>query len=111
MQGERESSPARLNDAVAAFHEALQERTRDKVPLDWAITQNNLGNALRALGKLESGTARLEEAAGAYQAALLVLRPAPAEYYTQITERNLQRVQQEIAERKSARSKVGKPPR
>jgi tetratricopeptide (TPR) repeat protein len=34
------------------------------------MTQNNLGNALRALGERESGTARLEEAGAAYRAAL-----------------------------------------
>jgi hypothetical protein len=28
------------------------------VPLDWAMTQNNLGDALTALATRESGTAR-----------------------------------------------------
>jgi tetratricopeptide (TPR) repeat protein len=40
------------------------------VPLDWAMTQNNLGNALGTLGERESGTARLEEAVAAYRLAL-----------------------------------------
>ena len=40
------------------------------MPLDWAMTQKNLGNALQALGERESGTARLEEAVAAYRAAL-----------------------------------------
>ena len=40
------------------------------MPLQWAATQNNLGTALQSLGKRESGTARLEEAVTAYQAAL-----------------------------------------
>ena len=40
------------------------------MPLDWATTQNNLGNALLTLGERESGTARLEEAVAAYRAAL-----------------------------------------
>ena len=53
-----------------AYRAALQEWTRDRVPLDWAMTQNNLGNALRRLGERESGTARLEEAVTAYRAAL-----------------------------------------
>ena len=53
-----------------AYRAALEERTRERVPLDWATTQNNLGNALRALGERESGTARLEEAVTAYRAAL-----------------------------------------
>ena len=43
MLGERESGTARLEEAVAAYREALMERTRDEVPLEWAETQNNLG--------------------------------------------------------------------
>ena len=45
--GERESGTARLEEAVAAYREALKESTRERVPLDWAMTQNNLGIALR----------------------------------------------------------------
>jgi len=60
--GARESGTARLEEAVAAFRDALQEQTRARVPLQWAMTQNNLGNALATLGERESGTARLEEA-------------------------------------------------
>jgi hypothetical protein len=44
--GERASGTVRLEEAVTAYREALQERTREQVPLDWAMTQNNLGNAL-----------------------------------------------------------------
>jgi tetratricopeptide (TPR) repeat protein len=45
-------------------------RTRERVPLDWALTQTNLGNALQTLGERESGTARLEEAVAAFRGAL-----------------------------------------
>jgi hypothetical protein len=45
---------------------ALKERMRERGPLDWAITQNNLGNALAARGERESGTARLDDAVAAY---------------------------------------------
>ena len=45
-------------------------RTRKRVPLDWATTQNNLGTALRTLGEREDGTERLEQAVAAYRAAL-----------------------------------------
>ena len=55
---------------MAAYRAALEERTRERVPLDWAMTQNNLGVALWTLGERESGTARLEEAVAAYRAAL-----------------------------------------
>ncbi|MGH6852762.1 MAG: tetratricopeptide repeat protein, partial [Methylocella sp.] len=57
--GERESGTARLEEAVAAFREALQKGTRECVPLQWAGTQMNLGLALTRLGERESGTARL----------------------------------------------------
>jgi hypothetical protein len=43
------------------------------VPLQWATTQMNLGNALAALGERETGeagTAHLEEAVAAYRLAL-----------------------------------------
>ena len=52
--------------AIAAYRSALEEYTRDRVPLDWASTQNNLGYALRELGEREGGTARLEEAVAAF---------------------------------------------
>src|SRR5262249_40337423 len=52
------------------YHAALEERTRERVPLDWAVTQTNLGGALQTLGQREGGTARLQEAVAAYRAAL-----------------------------------------
>jgi uncharacterized caspase-like protein len=58
--GVRESGKTRLEEAVAAFHLALEERARERMPLEWASTQNNLANALLALGERESGTERLE---------------------------------------------------
>jgi hypothetical protein len=48
----------------------LQEGTRERVPIEWAETQNNLGTALGALDALESGTVRLEEAITAFRQAL-----------------------------------------
>jgi tetratricopeptide (TPR) repeat protein len=68
--GERESGTTRLEEAVTAFREALKERTRERVPLDWAMTQNNLGTALATLGNRERGTGRLKEAVLTYREAL-----------------------------------------
>jgi tetratricopeptide (TPR) repeat protein len=68
--GERESGTARLEDAVAAYRSALKARTRERDPLDWAMTQNNLGLALWRLGERESGTARLEDSVAACRSAL-----------------------------------------
>ena len=68
--GRRESGTQRLEQAVEAYHAALEEGTRERVPLDWAATQNNLGNALLTLGERESRTQRLEQAVETYHAAL-----------------------------------------
>jgi diguanylate cyclase (GGDEF)-like protein len=70
--GGRESSIVRLEEAVAAFREALKENTRERAPLQWANTQNSLGIALERIGERESGTARLEEAVAAYHDALTI---------------------------------------
>ena len=40
---------------MAAYRLALQELTRERVPLDWAMTQVNLGDALLSLGERRSG--------------------------------------------------------
>ena len=66
----REIGNEHLEQAVVAHRAALEERTRDRVPLNWAATQNNLGNVLLALGERETGTERLEQAVVAYRAAL-----------------------------------------
>jgi tetratricopeptide (TPR) repeat protein len=61
----------RLEEAVAAYQAALQEYTRERVPLDWAMTQDNLGSALwPSSGSGRMTAERLEEAVAAYQAAL-----------------------------------------
>ncbi|MBS7540131.1 tetratricopeptide repeat protein [Ancylobacter lacus] len=68
--GERETGTERLVEAIVTYRAALEEFTRERVPLDWAATQNNLGNAYRLLGERETGTERLEQAIVAYRAAL-----------------------------------------
>ena len=55
MKNPTVSGTERLEQAVSAYVEALKEYTRERVPLDWAMTQNNLGNALRTLGEREAG--------------------------------------------------------
>src|SRR5208282_1557060 len=88
-----QSHTARLEAAVAAYQEALKERTRERVPLDWAATQNNLGNALYELGLREADTAKLEAAVAAYQEALKVWRGPDAS----MAQDNLDRAQAALA--------------
>ena len=46
-----ERGTARLIEAVSAYQSALEIWTREEVPLDWAMAQNNLGSALKDLGE------------------------------------------------------------
>jgi hypothetical protein len=90
-----------LEEAVAAYREALKERTRYKVPLDWAGTQTNLGNALSMLGERESGTGRLEEAVVSYKGALEIFEPAHATHYAVIANDNLRKAETLLRERRN----------
>jgi tetratricopeptide (TPR) repeat protein len=67
--GERESGTARLEQAVAAYRAALEERTRDRVPLDWAgttyilgYTEALIGGRVADRGRVLEGIARIESA-------------------------------------------------
>jgi tetratricopeptide (TPR) repeat protein len=104
--GERETGTARLEEAVTAYRAALEEWTRDRVPLDWARAQVNLGSALRNLGEREPGTARLEEAVTAYRAALeeWTRDRAPLDWAT--TQMNLGNALQTLGERETGRARL-----
>jgi hypothetical protein len=69
-QGDEHGDNQALRSAIEIHRQELQERPRERVPLDWARTQNNLGIALEMLGERASGTARLEQAVAAYDEAL-----------------------------------------
>jgi hypothetical protein len=42
-QGEERGDNAAFVHAIALYRDLLQANTRERVPLDWAMTQNNLG--------------------------------------------------------------------
>jgi tetratricopeptide (TPR) repeat protein len=78
--------------AVACYCEAQRVYTREAAPADWALTQNNLGNALAEQAGLAEGETRatlLEQAVEAYRAALAVRtrEAAPADWA--MTQNNL----------------------
>jgi tetratricopeptide (TPR) repeat protein len=60
---------SQLQQAETAFREALKERIRERVPLLWATTQNNLGNVLWELFPYRGAACR-QEAEAAYREAL-----------------------------------------
>jgi tetratricopeptide (TPR) repeat protein len=69
-QGDEFGDNAAAALAIERYRHLAELWPRNAFPLDWAMTQMNLGNALRTLGERESGTARLEEAVAAYREAL-----------------------------------------
>ena len=69
------------------------------MPLDWAMTQNNLGNALRSLGERESGTARLEQAVAAWKACLTVTASAWPPAWVKEVRSHIEQAQAEKARR------------
>ena len=70
LQGNERGDNAALTAAIERNRFLLTLRPRERVPLEWAMTQVKLGNALATLGKHEHGTAHLEEAVAAYRTAL-----------------------------------------
>jgi len=79
-----EARRQRLDEALAAYDEALCFRRPDTAPLDYAGTQNNRGLLLSELATLpgEARRQRLDEALAAYDEALRFRRPdtAPLDY-------------------------------
>jgi dTDP-4-amino-4,6-dideoxygalactose transaminase len=74
--GERESGTARLEEAVAAYRAALEERTRARVPLDWATSTGNQGVALRVLAERRRDLAMAKRAHAQINAAFETCRDA-----------------------------------
>jgi hypothetical protein len=70
------------------------------VPLDWALTQNSLANALLWLGEREGRIAPLEEAVAAYDSALEVFTAGKAEHYANLCRENRQRAAALLADRR-----------
>ena len=71
--GEQSGKNESLAESIELYRKVLDEWTRERVPLDWAMTQNNLGLALETLGARENSTEQLEGAAAAFGEALKVL--------------------------------------
>jgi hypothetical protein len=53
--GERESGTARLDEAVAAYREALKEYTRENAPYYQGMAQVNLDRTLKLLEERTAG--------------------------------------------------------
>jgi tetratricopeptide (TPR) repeat protein len=75
--------------SIAAYEEALKVTTLDRFPMDYAMTQNNLGNAYERLAEVENKADNCKKSIAAYEEALKVrtLDRFPMQYAT--TQNNL----------------------
>ena len=105
-QGEEFGDNAALVMTIARNRSLLNLATRERVPLQWARTQNNLGNALWRLGERESGTARLDEAVAAFREALKerTRERVPLDWAT--TQNNLGNALVRLGERESGTARL-----
>lgn len=86
LSDDRQARWTGLNDAVIAYRRSLRFRTPDRTPLDYAMTLNNLGTALKHLANLaddeDTRRACLQETITAYNGALNIQAEvhAPLDY-------------------------------
>jgi len=88
---------------VTAFRSALEVRTREQLPQDWAQTQSNLGNALRhqaARTEGPKGAELLAQAVAAYQSALDVYSAEAFPFYHKQTEKQLKECERLLTQTK-----------
>jgi uncharacterized caspase-like protein/exonuclease VII small subunit len=105
-QGNEFGDNGALAEAIAIYGRALALVSRTQHPLDWAATENGLGNALRNLGARESGTARLVEAVATYRAALVERTRERAPLDWAKTENNLGNALQVLGEREGGTARL-----
>ena len=105
-QGDEFGDNAALAEAIDVYRRCLALTPRSERPLDWAGTQNNLGNALWRLGERESGTERLEEAVAAYREALQEFTRERVPLQWAMTQMNLGNALATLGERESGTARL-----
>lgn len=95
-----------LVEAITLLKSILAHLSLTDVPLDWATTQNQLGNALSTLGERENGTARLKEAVAAYSNALRECTRERVPLQWAMTQSNLGTALARLGERESGTERL-----
>ena len=88
---------ANLREAIRSYDLALEVRTRERYPTDWAMTMNNRGNAYEELPGPDRG-ANLREAIRCYEEAIVVWEQHGFTDYSALAEANLERARRALAE-------------
>ena len=86
-----------LSRDIAPYRAALEERTRERVPLQWAGTQLNLALALREVGRRELSAQRLQSALEAAQQSSTVYLEGGNEQYQAYFDELIHSIETEIA--------------
>ena len=92
--------------AIARYRQLAELRPRNAFPLDWALSQLNLGTSLAVLGEREGGTEQLEEAVAAFREALREFTRARAPLDWAATQLNLGEALWRIGERESGTARL-----
>jgi hypothetical protein len=74
-------------EAVSAYSEALQENTRARMPLDWAMTQYNLAGVYCDFFDKDRKSRHLDDALESINGALEEFRKVKASHYIEKAER------------------------
>ena len=101
-----DAGTARLQGMVASYREAVRKSDRARKPLEWAMAQNGLGNALRLLGERESDPASLEAAVSTYRAALEEGRRERVPLDWAMTQNNLGTALRTLGERETGTARL-----
>ncbi|MDX2142767.1 MAG: cyclic nucleotide-binding domain-containing protein [Rhodospirillaceae bacterium] len=94
--GDNSKSVPVLEYAAKCCAAALQVRTPDTAPLQWAAIQNTLGSALFLLAKHTGEWEYMRQSSEAFRYALTVYKDHGAGKMAVVTERNLQRAENQI---------------
>ncbi|MBV8588638.1 MAG: tetratricopeptide repeat protein, partial [Acetobacteraceae bacterium] len=105
-QGDERGDNAALVNSIVTYRLALREDDRDRVPRQWAIDENRLGNALVALGVRQGQTSSLKQAINTYSLALEVYSHDLGLVDWAITEANLGVALQRLGERESGTAQL-----
>ena len=106
LQGDEFGDNAAFLSAIEQRKRLVELTNRERVPLEWAMTQHNLGTALLRLGRRESGTTKLEEAVAAFREALQEHTRERVPLKWAMTQNNLGNALLRLGERESGTTKL-----
>jgi tetratricopeptide (TPR) repeat protein len=104
--GDEQGDNPILLRVIKVYTDLLNICSRELNPSSWAMTQNNLGYALRTMGERESGTKRLKEAVQAFREALQEYTRERVPLAWAMTQNNLGTALSTLGERESGTERL-----